>query len=48
LREAEMIEVKSVGTNRRTKYLFITQVAYDYFNIKSKAMVKAIEKPLKA
>lgn len=48
LREAEMIEVKSVGTNRRTKYLFITQAAYDYFHIKSKAMVKAIEEPLKA
>ena len=48
LREAEMIEVKSVGINRRTKYLFITQAAYDYFHIKSEAMVKAIEKPLQA
>ena len=48
LREAEMIEVKSVGTNRRTKYLFITQTAHHYFQIKSEAMVKAIQKPLKA
>jgi chromosome segregation and condensation protein ScpB len=48
LREAGMIEVKSVGTNRRTKYLFITQTAYDYFQIKSEAMMKAIDKPLQA
>jgi hypothetical protein len=46
LREAGMIEVKSVGKNHRTKYLFISQAAYDYFQIKSEAMVKAIEKPL--
>jgi hypothetical protein len=46
LREAGMIDVKSVGTDRRTKYLFITQSAYDYFKIKSEAMVKAIDKPL--
>ena len=46
LREAGMIEVKSVGKNHRTKHLFISQAAYDYFQIKSEAMVKAIEKPL--
>ena len=45
LREVGMIEIKSVGTNRRTKYLFITQNAYDYFQIKSDAMMKAIETP---
>jgi chromosome segregation and condensation protein ScpB len=48
LREAGMIEVKSVGSNRRTKYLFITQTAYDYFQIKSEAMMKAIDKPSQA
>ena len=46
LREAGMIEVKSVGKNHRTKYLFISQAAYDYFQIKSEAMVKAIENPV--
>ena len=43
LREAGMIEVTNVGTNRRTKYLFLTQAARDYFQIKNDAMLKALE-----
>ena len=43
LLKAEMIEFRSVGKNRRTKYLYITKVAFDYFQTKSKAMVKAVE-----
>lgn len=43
LREAGMIEVTSVGTYRRTKYIFITQAAKDYFQIKSVAMVEAVK-----
>lgn len=36
-------QARSVGKNRRTKYLYITKVAFDYFQTKSKAMVKAVE-----
>jgi predicted transcriptional regulator len=43
LRETGMIEFRSIGKNRRTKYLYITKVAFDYFQIKSKAMVQAVE-----
>jgi DNA-binding transcriptional ArsR family regulator len=43
LREAGMIEVTSVGTYRRTKYIFITQTAKEYFQIKSEAMLKAVK-----
>ena len=43
LREAGMIEVTSVGIYRRTKYIFITQSAKDYFQIKSEAMLKAVK-----
>jgi len=43
LHEAGMIEFRSVGKNRRTKYLFLTQVAKDYFQINSDAMLKALE-----
>jgi predicted transcriptional regulator len=43
LREIGMIEFRSVGKNRRTKYLHITKVAFDYFQTKSKAMVKAVK-----
>jgi DNA-binding transcriptional ArsR family regulator len=43
LREAGMIEVTSVGTYRRTKYIFITQAAKEYFQIKSEAMLKAVK-----
>ena len=42
LREAEIISLSYSGTNRRTKYLLITQAAYDYFQINSVAMLKAI------
>ena len=42
LREKEMIAVTSVGTDRRTKYLFLTQTAKDYFQINSDAMLKAV------
>ena len=42
LLKAGMIEFRSVGKNRRTKYLHITQSAFDYFQTKSKAMVEAI------
>ena len=43
LLDAGMIEFRSVGKNRRTKYLHITQAAFDYFQTKSKAMVEAVE-----
>ena len=43
LREAGLIEVTNVGTDRRTKYLFLTQAAKDYFQINSDAMLKALE-----
>jgi hypothetical protein len=43
LRETGMIEVRSVGKNRRTKYLYITQAAFNYFQTMSKAMVEAVE-----
>ena len=42
LLKAEMIEFRSIGKNRRTKYLYITQAAFDYFQTKSKAMVEAV------
>ena len=42
LLKAGMIEFRSVGKNRRTKYLHITQAAFDYFQTKSKAMVQAV------
>jgi len=42
LLDAGMISLEHVGTNRRTKYLLITQVAYDYFKINSNAMFKAL------
>ena len=42
LRETGMIEFRSVGKNRRTKYLHITQAAFDYFQIKNDAMLKAV------
>ena len=43
LLDAEMISLEHVGTNRRTKYLMITQAARDYFQIKNDAMVKAVQ-----
>jgi DNA-binding MarR family transcriptional regulator len=43
LREAGMISVESVGTDRRTKYLHITQAARDYFQIKNDAILQALE-----
>jgi DNA-binding MarR family transcriptional regulator len=43
LLEAGMISLSYVGTNRRTKYLYITKVAFDYFQTKSKAMLEAVE-----
>ena len=43
LKEAGMISFQSVGTDRRTKYLFLTQAAKDYFQINSDAMLKALE-----
>ena len=43
LHEAGMIEFRSVGKNRRTKYLHITQAARDYFQIKNDAMLQALE-----
>ena len=43
LLDAGMISLSYVGTNRRTKYLYITKVAFDYFQTKSKAMVNAVE-----
>ena len=43
LHEAGMIEFRSVGKNRRTKYLHITQAARDYFQIKNDAMLQAVQ-----
>jgi len=43
LLDAGMISLSYVGTNRRTKYLFLTQAAKDYFQINSYAMLKALE-----
>ena len=43
LLDAEMISLEHVGTNRRTKYLLITQSARDYFQIKNDAMLKAVQ-----
>ena len=43
LLDAGMISLSYVGTNRRTKYLYITKVAFDYFQTKSKAMLEAVE-----
>ena len=43
LHEAGMIEFRSVGKNRRTKYLHITQAARDYFQIKNDALLQALE-----
>ena len=43
LHEAGMITLTNVGTDRRTKYLFLTQAAKDYFQINSEAMLKAVQ-----
>jgi predicted transcriptional regulator len=43
LLDAGMISLEHVGTNRRTKYLMITEVARDYFQIKNDAMLKAVQ-----
>ena len=43
LHETGLIEFRSVGKNRRTKYLHITQAARDYFQIKNDAMLQALE-----
>ena len=43
LRNADMVLVTNVGTDRRTKYLMITQAARDYFQIKNDAMLKAVQ-----
>ena len=42
LHEAGLIEVTNVGTDRRTKYLFLTQAAKDYFQFFSDSMLKAV------
>jgi len=43
LLDAGMISLEHVDTNRRTKYLLITQAARDFFQIKNDAMVKAVQ-----
>ena len=43
LHEAGMISFSYAGTNRRTKYLFLTQAARDYFQIKNDAMLQAVQ-----
>ena len=43
LHESGLIEVTNVGIDRRTKYLFLTQAAKDYFQINSEAMLKAVQ-----
>ena len=40
--DAGMISFLYNGTNRRTKYITLTQAAFDYFQTKSKAMVQAV------
>ena len=42
LLDAGMISFSYNGNNRRTKYITLTQTAFDYFQIKSKAMVQAV------
>jgi hypothetical protein len=37
-----MISFLYNGNNRRTKYITLTQAAFDYFQTKSKAMVQAV------
>ena len=43
LLDAEMISLEHLDTNRRTKYLMITEAARDYFQIKNDAMVEAVQ-----
>jgi DNA-binding MarR family transcriptional regulator len=43
LLDAGMISFSINGNNRRTKYITLTQTAFDYFQTKSKAMVQAVE-----
>ena len=43
LLDAGMISLSYIGTNRRTKYLLITQSARDYFQIKNDAIVEAVQ-----
>ena len=43
LHEAGLISLTNIGADRRTKYLFLTQAAKDYFQINSDAMLKALE-----
>ena len=43
LHEAGMISLINIGADRRTKNLFLTQAAKDYFQINSDAMLKALE-----
>ena len=43
LLDAGMISLSYIGTNRRTKYLLITQTARDYFQIKNDAMLQAVQ-----
>ena len=43
LHEAGMISFSYAGTNRRTKYLFLTLAARDYFQIKNDAMLQAVQ-----
>jgi len=43
LREAGLISLTYIGADRRTKYLFLTQTAKEYFQINSDAMLKALE-----
>jgi len=43
LLDAGMISLEHKDTNRRTKYLLITQTAKEYFQIKNDAMLKAVQ-----
>jgi DNA-binding MarR family transcriptional regulator len=43
LLDAGMISFSYNENNRRTKYITLTQTAFDYFQTKSKAMVQAVE-----
>ena len=43
LLDAGMISLEHLDTNRRTKYLMITEAARDYFQIKNDAMVEAVQ-----
>ena len=43
LRHADLVLVTNIGTDRRTKYIFLTQLARDFFQFNNEAMLNAIK-----